>query len=134
MMTFLHNHSLGLLVMRLTVGSLMLFHGMAKIMHPESLGFIVGALAGFGLPSFLSYGVYVGEVIAPLLIIAGVFCRYAALAVVVNMVVAVVLVHTGDLFGLTEHGGLRLELQAFYLFGALAIVLMGSGRFAVKPD
>ncbi len=33
-----------------------------------------------------------------------------------------------------QHGGWRLELQAFYLLGALAVVLMGSGRFAIKPD
>jgi putative oxidoreductase len=134
MMSLSHNRSLGLLVMRLTVGCLMLFHGIAKIMHPDSLGFISGTLSAVGLPSFLSYGVYVGEVIAPLMIILGIFSRYAALVIVVNMVFAIFLVHSGDVFALTEHGGWRLELQAFYLLGALAIVLMGSGRFATKPD
>ena len=134
MMSLFYNHSLGLLIIRLTVGGLMLFHGIAKIMHPESLGFIVGALAGHGLPSFLSYGVYVGEVLAPLLLIVGISSRYAALVVVINMLFAVLLVHGGDLFSLNEHGGWRLELQAFYLLGGLAIVMLGSGKFAVKPD
>lgn len=134
MMSLLHNHALGLLVMRLMVGCLMLFHGAAKISHPESLGFISGALSNAGLPSFVSYGVYAGEVIAPMMLILGVFSRYAGLAIVVNMIFAIVLVHTGDVFSLSEHGGWRLELQAFYLLGALAIVLMGSGRFAFKPD
>jgi len=133
-MTFLHNHSLGLLIIRLMVGCLMLFHGMAKIMHPDSLNFISGTLSSVGLPSFIAYGVYIGEVIAPLMIIAGIFSRYAGLVVVVNMAFALFLAHTGDVFMLTEHGGWRLELQAFYLFGALAIVLMGSGRLAFKPD
>ena len=134
MMTFLHNHSLGLLIMRLMVGGLMLFHGVAKIMHPDSLNFISGTLSSVGLPSFIAYGVYIGEVIAPLMIIAGFFSRYAGLVVVINMTFALFLAHTGDVFMLTEHGGWRLELQAFYLFGALAIVLMGSGRLAFKPD
>ena len=134
MMTFLHNHSLGLLIMRLMVGGLMLFHGVAKIMHPDSLNFISGTLSSVGLPAFIAYGVYIGEVIAPLMIIAGIFSRYAALVVVINMVFALFLAHTGDVFMLTEHGGWRLELQAFYLLGALAIVLMGSGRLAFKPD
>lgn len=133
-MSLLHNHSLGLLAVRLMVGCLMLFHGVAKIMHPDSLGFIGGALSSAGLPSILSYGVYAGEVAAPLLIIMGIFSRYAALVVVINMVFAVFLVHTGDVFALTEHGGWRLELQAFYLLGSVSIVLMGSGRFAIKPD
>ena len=133
-MFVLHNHALGLLVLRLMVGCLMLFHGIAKITHPDSLNFIGGTLSSVGLPSFIAYGVYAGEVIAPLMLIAGIFSRYAGLVVVINMVFAVFLAHTGDIFMLTEHGGWSLELQAFYLLGALAIVLMGSGRFAIKPD
>lgn len=133
-MTLLHNHALGLLVIRLMVGCLMLFHGVSKVMHPGSLDFIGGTLTNVGLPSFLSYGVYIGEVIAPLMIILGIYCRYASIAIVINMVFAILLVHTGDVFALTEHGGWRLELQAFYLFAALAIVHMGSGKFAIKPD
>lgn len=134
MMTLLHSHALGLLILRLTVGCLMLFHGVAKIMHPASLDFIGGTLSNVGLPTFIAYGVYIGEVVAPLLIIAGIYSRYAAVVVIINMVFAILLAHTGDIFALTEHGGWRIELQAFYLFTALAIVHMGSGRFAIKPD
>jgi putative oxidoreductase len=61
-------------------------------------------------------------------------CRVGGLLVVVNMLFAVLLVHTGDILALTEHGGWRLELQAFYLFGALALMLLGSGKYAVRPD
>jgi putative oxidoreductase len=134
MISILNNHSVGLLIMRLMVGGLMLFHGVAKITHPGTVEFIGGTLSNAGLPSFLAYGVYVGEVVAPLMIIAGIYCRYAALVIVINMVFAIFLMHTGDIFMLTEHGGWRLELQAFYLLGALAIALVGTGRFAVKPD
>ena len=130
----LHNDALGKLVLRLTVGGLMLFHGVAKIMNPGTVDFIGGALSGSGLPSFLAYGVYIGEVIAPLMVILGVYCRYGAIIIVVNMLFAVLLMHTGDIFALTEHGGWRLELQGFYLFGAIAIMFMGSGRHAVRPD
>ncbi len=134
MMSLLHNHSLGLLILRLMVGGLMLFHGVAKIMHPGSLNFISGTLSSQGLPTLLAYGVYAGEVVAPLLLIIGLYTRYAGLIVVINMAFAVLLAHTGDVFMLTEHGGWRLELQAFYLCGGLAIVMLGSGRFAVSPD
>ena len=71
---------------------------------------------------------------APFMIIAGLYCRAGSVLVVVNMLFAVLLVHTGDILALTEHGGWRLELQAFYLFGALAIMLLGSGKYAVRPD
>lgn len=124
----------GKLILRLTVGGLMLFHGISKIINPGVLDFFSGKLVSLGLPDILAYGVYVGEVIAPLLIILGVFSRIGGLLVIVNMLFAIVLMHSADLFVLTEHGGWRLELQAFYLFGGLAILLSGSGRFAARPD
>lgn len=129
-----HNDAVGKLVLRLTLGLLMLFHGVAKLLHPGSLEFIKSQLTQLGLPTAVAYGVYLGEILAPLMIILGVFARYGGLIVVINMIFAIVLVHTGDLLALTEHGGWRLELQAFYLFCGLAIVFLGSGRMALRPD
>jgi putative oxidoreductase len=120
--------------LRLTLGVLILFHGVGKLLHPDSLEFIGGRLAGLGLPEALAFGVYLGEVVAPLMIILGIFTRVGGLLIVINMIFAIVLAHTGDLFMLGEHGGWRLELQGFFLFCALAIMFLGSGRFAVKPD
>ena len=134
MLEQLNNDAVGKLVVRLTVGILMLFHGVAKVLHPGTLDFIGGALAGAGLPEALAYGVYVGEIVAPLMIILGVQARLGGLIVVLNMIFAILLVHSGDLFSLTDHGGWRLELQGFYLLGGLAIMFLGSGRMAVKPD
>jgi putative oxidoreductase len=68
------------------------------------------------------------------MIILGIQARIGGLIVVLNMLFAILLVHTGDLFSLTDHGGWRLELQGFYLFGGLAIMFLGSGRMAIKPD
>jgi putative oxidoreductase len=130
----MNNDNAGKLVVRLTLGILILFHGVAKILHPDSLGFISSGLAGWGLPEALAYGVYIGEVVAPLMLIAGVFSRWGGMLVVLNMLFAIGLSHMGDLFSLTDHGGYRLELQMFYLLGGLAVMLLGSGRYAYKPD
>ncbi|MBE9560180.1 MAG: DoxX family protein [Proteobacteria bacterium] len=124
----------GKLVLRLSVGGLMLFHGIAKIMHPGSLEFIGGMLAGFGLPAILAYGVYIGEVVAPLMVVVGYKARIGGLIIAVNMLFALVLAHTGDFFSLSEHGGWMVELQMFYLLSAIAVVFLGSGRQAIKPD
>jgi putative oxidoreductase len=128
------NDDAGKLVLRLTVAGLMLFHGVAKIMHPGSLDFIGGMLAGYGLPSILAYGVYVGEVVAPLMVIVGYKARLGALLMAINMLFAIVLAHTGDLLSLSEHGGWSVELQMFFLLTAVAVVFLGSGRHAVKAD
>ena len=120
---------LGKLLLRFALGGLLLLHGIAKI-H-GGIDFIIDGVAKAGLPPVLAYGVYVGEVLAPLLLILGIWTRSAALVIVVNMVVALALVHSGDLRSLSPSGGWKLELQAFYLTTALAIALLGPGRYAL---
>lgn len=125
---------IGKLILRLSVAVLMLFHGVAKILHTESLGAIGGKLSAVGLPYFVSYGVYIGEVIAPLIVIIGLYSRIGAAFMVINMLFAIGLVHTGDILALTKHGGWAIELQMLYLLGGVAIIFLGSGRYAVRPD
>ncbi|MDY6942552.1 MAG: DoxX family protein [Pseudomonadota bacterium] len=120
------------LVLRLTLGGLMLFHGVNKLIY--GIGGVQYLVAQAGLPEMVAYGVYVGEIIAPVMLIVGWQVRVAALLIVINMFFALVLAHLGDLFALTSHGGWRLELQAFYLFTALAVLLLGAGRYAVQED
>src|SRR5512135_932382 len=103
---------LGKLVLRLTVGVLTLLHGLGKIASGPA--FILDLVAKNGLPPAFGYLVYVGEVLAPLLLIVGVWTRPAALVVAINIVVAVALVHTGELLKLGTAGGWALELQGFY--------------------
>jgi putative oxidoreductase len=128
------NSSLGRLLLRLTVAGLMLLHGAAKIMHPGSLEHIGASLSTAGLPSFIAYGVFVGEVIAPLLIIIGLYTRVGGLLIVANMLFAIALSHPDAIFMLSKHGGWAIELQALYLLGGLTIALLGSGKYAIKPD
>ncbi len=126
--------ALGKLTLRLTVGILVLLHGVYKILNPASLDFIATQLASISLPQVLAYGVYLGEVIAPLMIILGIFSRIGGLLVFSNMIFAIALAHRAELFAFTDHGGHALELQLFYLFSGLAVFFLGSGRFAVTPD
>ena len=128
------NNAMGKLILRLTVAGMMLFHGVAKIMHPGSLDFIGSSLSSMGMPSVIAYGVFVGEIVAPLMIIFGLYTRVGGLIIVVNMIFAILLAHSGDIFSLTKHGGWAIELQAFYLLGGLAIAMLGSGKFAIKSD
>jgi putative oxidoreductase len=119
----------GKLVLRAVLAAMLLFHGISK-MH-SGIGFVADMLAKAGLPVVFGYGVYIGEVIAPLLILVGLFTRPAALVVAINMIVAVLLVHTSQFFTLNETGGWALELQGMYFFTAIAIALLGAGRYSV---
>ena len=92
------NADTGKLIIRLGLGGLMLFHGVAKIIHPDSLNFISGMLTANSLPAILVYGVYIGEVVAPLMVIVGYRSRIGGLLIAVNMLFALFLAHSGDLF------------------------------------
>jgi putative oxidoreductase len=119
----------GKLILRVSLGVMILLHGIANVMG--GVAGIVGMVGKTGLPAAFGYLVYVGEVLAPLLVIVGLWTRLAALLIVGNMVVAVVLVHMADLFALNKQGGWALELQGMFLFTAIAVALLGAGRFSV---
>lgn len=119
----------GKLILRLALGVLILLHGIAKVRG--GIGFVSGQVAAAGLPAVLAYGVYVGEVVAPLALLAGWFTRVAAAIIAVNMLFAFGLVHVGDLLALGRNGGWALELQGMFLAAALVVALLGPGRFSV---
>jgi putative oxidoreductase len=120
----------GKLILRLTLGILVLLHGLSKI--SGGVGGIEGMLQGVGLPSYLALGVYIGEVLAPVLVLIGFYARIGAFLIVANMLFAIVLAHRPDLLNLGEHGGWALELQGFFLFTALALTFMGPGRASIN--
>jgi len=124
------NNDIGLLILRLSLGVLMLLHGVSKLIH--GLGFIKGMLSEMGLPSFVAYGVLVGEVIAPLALILGFRARIAAAVYALNCLVAISMVHAQSLFTLNDHGGWSVELLGLYLFGAVAVFFTGAGQYAVS--
>ncbi len=124
------NNDLGLLVVRVSFGLLMLLHGIAKLQH--GTGFIADVLSSFGMPSAFAYGVYIGEVIAPLMLILGFRTRIAAAVIAFTMVVAGYLVHSPQFFSLSETGGWALELVGLFFFGTLALFFTGGGRYSVS--
>jgi putative oxidoreductase len=120
---------IGRLILRLTTAGLILFHGVSKIIHGVS--WMAGPLAAVHLPAFFAYGVYVGEVAAPLLMAVGLWTRLAAILVAANMVIAVLLEAWRLFPTIKPTGGWGLELEAFYLLCAAAVFLLGAGRFSV---
>jgi putative oxidoreductase len=125
----LKNDDLGKFLLRVTLAVLILLHGIAKIMGgPDS---ILGAVAKIGLPPAFGYLVYIGEVLAPLLLLLGIWSRLAAAIIAINMVVAIWLVHSTQLFELGKTGGWALELQGMFLIAALALVFLGPGRYSI---
>jgi putative oxidoreductase len=120
---------LGKLILRLTVGGLLLFHGLHKLLN--GIAPIKAMVAAHQLPDAVAYGVYLGEVLGPILVILGLYARVGAGLIVINMLAAVALVGMGQAMSFNAMGGYALELEAFYLWGAVAIVLLGAGRISI---
>ena len=117
------------LLLRVVLGVLLLLHGISKIRSGP--GMILDLVAHAGLPAAFGYLVYVGEVVAPAFVVIGLFTRAAAAIIVINMIVAVLLVHIPDLRSMSDSGGYALELQALYLVAAIVVALIGAGRYSL---
>jgi len=125
----MHYDHAGKLLLRLTVGGLMLPHGISKLVN--GLGGLSGWLQSLGWPGFMAYGTILGEFVAPIFLIIGLYTRPAAIVVAINMLFAFWIAHLPHLTQLGDTGGWRVELQAFFLLGAVIILLQGAGRFSV---
>ena len=125
------NEDTGKLILRIALGVLVLLHGISKLRNGSA-----GSTVRSRMPacrSFLKYGVYVGEVLAPLALIAGWYSRIGAWLIAVNMLFAFGLVH--------RRGARRAERpgrpsssssQYMFFFTAIALALIGPGRYAVN--
>jgi len=107
----------------------MLFHGLHKLV--AGVDGISGMLVAKGLPGFIAYGVLVGEVVAPCLLILGILTRPAALVLAFTMIVAWLMVGIGETGSLDKTGAWAIESLVYFFIGALAIACLGAGRFSV---
>lgn len=118
------------LILRLSVGVMMLFHGLDKIIN--GIGGVKHLTATAGFPEFLAYGVYIGEVVIPILILLGAYARAASLVLAFNMLFAIFLAYGGALFSLGKHGAPVFELPFLYLVMSILIFMFGSGKYALN--
>jgi putative oxidoreductase len=123
------SEELGKLLLRLGLGGLLLFHGVHKLLN--GLDPIKAMLSAHNMSDTLAYGVYLGELVAPLLIILGLFSRIGGLLIVIDMLAAVALAGIPRLAMIGPSGGYALELEVIFLVSAIAVTLLGAGKFSL---
>ncbi len=123
------SEDIGKLILRVSVSILMLFHGYAKVSH--GVDKIAENLVKNGFPEFFAYGVYLGEIVLPILIIIGLFTRLAALGMGVTMCFAIYLVFADKLFMINNHGAPVIESPLLYLILAIVIFFIGAGKYSM---
>jgi len=121
---------IGKLIIRISISLLMLFHGIRK--WNEGLGHIQELLTVVHMPEFLAYGVYLGQLLVPALLIVGLYTRLASIYYVGTMIFAIFLVYRAEIFVLEpKTGGMRIELPLLHLFAGAALVFLGAGKYSL---
>lgn len=123
---------IGLLLLRISIAFTMLIYGISKLNF--GIEYINGLLEQYGLPTFLGYGVFVGEIIAPILIIIGFRTKLAGLVFAINCLVAILMDRLTDVFTLNEHGGWSIGLIFIYMMFGIAMFFMGAGKCALSTN
>lgn len=118
------DRNLGLLILRVFLGAALLTHGWAKMFG--GLESYAQTMAHLGLPAphVMAFLSAFAESFAALLLIVGFLTRPAALMVVVNMLVAIFVVHLHDGFS-------KQEAAWLYLVPALFFALKGAGYWSM---
>jgi putative oxidoreductase len=117
---------LGFFVLRVVLGIIMVVHGYHKVFG--GLHHHAQFVAGLGMPAWLGYVSSFTEFLGGIALIAGVLTRFAALAVCIDMCVAIAKVHWHN--GLTGQGGFEFPLS----LAAISFALIFTGAGAISVD
>lgn len=121
----------GLVFLRFGIGIIFLVHGIGKLFGvgpvAAGIGGTSGYFAGLGIPAavFFAWLVALVETFGGLFILLGLFTRYAALAISVEMLVAFFLVHWPKGFSIFNGG---YEWPLILLMGSVTLVFSGAGK------
>ncbi len=124
--------SLALFLLRIAAGGLMIAHGYDKLMRFSE--YAPGFTDPFHIGSNPSLSLVIfAEFFCSIFIILGLFTRLACIPLIINMSVAVIIAHKGDVFFYFKNGQFfgQGELAALYLAVFIAILLVGAGKFSL---
>ena len=130
--------SMAALVGRLTLGLVMLPHGLQKTIgafggygFQGTMGFFTGTL---GLPSVVAFLVIMAESVGAAALIFGFLTRFCAASLAIVMIGAALMAHASNGFFMNWFGaqaGEGVEYHLLVIGLALSLVISGGGRFSV---
>jgi putative oxidoreductase len=121
------NPDLALLLLRIVLGIIMIYHGWPKL---TNLAGTIDGMAGMGVPAPAVAAIFatVAEFVGGWLMLLGAFTDIAGLMFAIDMLGAITFVHAKNGFSVAKGG---VEWPLLLVATALAIALSGPGRYAV---
>ena len=118
--------SLGFLILRLAIGTMLIHHGFEKLDNIENFAEAFVKPIHLLFPIFMSYVAAFSEIGGSWLLITGLGVRFGALAILGTMTIAIY--HAIAINGFNIY---LLELLVVYWGGAAALILNGGGQFSI---
>jgi putative oxidoreductase len=125
------NSDYAALLLRVTSGGLFIAHGLLKVLVFTIPG-TVGYFESLGLPGALAYFTMFAEIAGGLALVLGIGTRAVALALI-PVLLGATWVHSGNGWVFSSEGG-GWEFPVFWAILQVAIALLGSGAYALKPS
>ncbi len=121
----LHNHDIGLLLIRLAVGITFVMAGWFKL---NNIDMVIEGFGKMGLVPIFAYIVSLVEFLGGIAMILGIAVRYAGILISIVMIVAIVKVHLPMGYSLQNNG---YEYVLVLLLAALAVTTLGAGKYSL---
>ena len=118
-------------LLRLTLGVMFIAHGLLKV-FVFTLPGTAQFFASVGFPGWAAYPVAIAEVVGGLLLVAGIYSRIVATALI-PVLAGAAWVHLGNGWVFSSANG-GWEYPIFLIFVAAVVALLGDGAFAVKSS
>lgn len=128
-MTLEANTNLGATLTRLSLGAVLLAHGLLKLLVFTVPG-TVAFFASLGLPAIAAYLTIFAEVVGGAAILAGLYTRLAAI-LSLPVLIGSLWVHLGNGWLFSAEGG-GWEFPALLVALAVAVAIQGGGAFALR--
>ncbi len=128
-MTQLTNTNYGALITRLSLGGILLSHGLLKVLVFTIPG-TVGYFANLGLPAIAAYLTIFAEIAGGTAILLGLYSRLASLFSI-PLLLGALWAHAGNGWVFNSEGG-GWEFPLLLVLLAVAVTLQGSGPFALR--
>lgn len=127
---YIHNRSLGVLLLRLSLGFFFMVHGISKLQNMDS---VIAYFSSIGLSTFWAYVVAISEIVSGLTLVLGIFVWAAAFLLTVMSTVAIWKVTGPNPQGQTFliHYISTWGPNVIYATAALCVALCGPGRWSL---
>jgi putative oxidoreductase len=121
------------MLLRISLGVMYLAHSIVLKLFTFGLAGTAGYFESIGLPGWLAYVTFAAEVVGGVLLVLGIYVRWAAVTLIPALLGAIIWAHGGNgwVFNAPDGGW---EYPLYLIVLSVAQFLLGDGPYALRPS